>query len=253
MIVFYLNFRIGIELMKLRERIQTALKQEKGIRLTAADVQALASLHNIGFPAKRQYRRKPSPSKEPMKARVNFLIQNDLERLVEIESAVTGDAWTGDEYLRQAAIPGVYCRVIRLPDQGRGRKKRMGEPVGAIVYDHQPKQSWVEVQRIVVDPKYQLRSFGRQLIASLHTFLLSTRMTHIEMHVDESNLSMLLFLRAVGFTALDVSHGEVLMSYYWDSHPRPFHEPELDPPRQREEHDWKSSIYDDGESGDAKV
>lgn len=249
MIVFYLNFRIGIELMKLRERIQTALKQEKGIRLTAADVQALASLHNIGFPAKRQYRRKPSPSKEPMKGKERHIYQGDLDSVVAIDNAVAEHPWSKDEYLKRIHDPDIRGRVIELP--GRGRRPRA--VVAAVIYERPRNRSWIQIERIVVEPKYQLRSFGRQLIALLQSDLRFGRLTHIEMHVDESNLSLLLFLRAVGFTALDVSHGEVLMSYYWDSHPRPFHEPELDPPRQREESDWKSSIYDDGESGDAKV
>lgn len=236
--------------MNMKERIQTALRQEKGLRLTAAEVQGLASLLKIGFPARKQYRPKPSISLEPQNGEWRFMRCSDLDEVVAMDIAATGNSWTKDQYKERLGNRAVIARVMERPDRGR-RKPAM---VGAIVYERCASRCCIELERIVVAPEHQLHSFGRQMIALLQSNLHREGLTHVRANVDERNLDLLLFFRSVGFTAVDTWDGNVVMEYYWDGEPRPFHEPGLDPPAEASTPTWKSKIYgDDDPSGGSKV
>lgn len=232
--------------MNTKERIQNALKQESGLRLTAAEVQGLASALQIRFPAKHSWRRKPSPSKEPQQGEERFLCRYDLNEMAAIDAASTQDAWSKDDYLQRLAQQAVIARVIERP--GRGRRARA--IVGCIVYRR--NRSWIDIERIVVATEHRLHSFGRQMIARLQGYLSKRHLTHIKVTIDESNLPLMLFFRSVGFAAVDACDGMVVMEYYWDGEPRPFREAGLDAPV--DEVTWKSEIYGDGEEpGGSKV
>ncbi|MEZ6138406.1 MAG: GNAT family N-acetyltransferase [Pirellulaceae bacterium] len=232
--------------MNLKGRIQLALRQEKGLRLTAAEVQALASALKIGFPAKRQYREKPSPSKEPLQGKIQFMNRQDLDAVVAIDEAATSRAWSKDDYLASLSQQMVVAKVIERPAVGRRRRAI----IGAIVYRRWKDSSRIDLERIVVDPDFQLHSFGRQLIASLQSNLNSRHYTYVRAIVDEHNLPLLLFLRAVGFAAVDTEDGNVIMEYYWHGEPRPFHVPGLDAPIDSAKSTWRSEVYGDDEENE---
>jgi ribosomal protein S18 acetylase RimI-like enzyme len=232
--------------MNTKERIQNALKQESGLRLTAAEVQGLASALQIGFPAKHRWRRKPSQSKEPLQGEQRYLCRHDLDQMAAIDAASTQDAWSKDDYFQRLAQQVVIARVIERP--GRGRRARA--IVGCIVYRRY--RSWIDIERIVVATDHRLYSYGRQMIATLQGYLSNRHLTHIRTTIDEGNLPLMLFFRSVGFAAVDTYDGVVIMEYYWDGEPRPFRQPGLDAPV--DEVAWQSEIYGDGEEpGGTKV
>ncbi len=236
--------------MNIKQRIQLALKQEKGLRLTAAEVQGLASALKIGFPGKRRYREKPSPSKEPLQGKIQFMKPQDLDEVVAIDRAATLRSWSKDDYMAMLGRQWIVAKVIERPGAGRRRRAI----VGAIVYRRWKDCPRIDLERVVVGPKFQLHSFGRQLIASLQSNLNWRHCTHVRANIDEHNLSLMLFLRAVGFTAVDTDDGTVVMEYYWDGDPRPFHVPGLDAPIESAEPTWRSEVYgDDEENGGLKT
>lgn len=232
--------------MNIKGRIQLALKQEKGLRLTAAEVQGLASALKIGFPAKRQYREKPSPSKEPLQGKIQFMNRQDLDEVVAIDRVATLKSWSNDDYMALLSQQLVVAKVIERPGAGRRRRAI----VGAIVYRRWKDSSRIDLERIVVGPEFQLHSYGRQLIASLQSNLNSRYYTHVRATIDEHNLPLMLFLRAVGFAAVDTDDGTVIMEYYWNGEPRPFHVPGLDAPIDSAKSTWRSEVYGDDEENE---
>ncbi len=231
--------------MNIKERIQKALKQESGLRLSAAEVQSLASVLHVGFPVTHRWRRKPSPSKEPLAGQVRFMCRADLESVVAIDDAATEDAWNKDDYIRHMSQRMFVAKVIERP--GRGRRART--IVGSLVYERH--QTWIDLKRIVVGTEYQLHSFGRQLIATLQSNLNKRSLTHIRTTIDERSLPMMLFFRSVGFAAVEAHEGKIVMEYYWDGEPRPYRS-ELD--CRSATQTWQSEVYgDDEETGGLKV
>ena len=106
--------------------------------------------------------------------------------------------------------------VIELPRVGR----RKPVVVGSMVY--QLHKQHVELERIFIEPEVQLHSFGRQLISELRSRLTRERRTRIKVTVEESNLRLLLFFQAVGFSAVESSGGRVVMEHWWNDDPSPF-------------------------------
>lgn len=176
--------------------------------------------------------------------------RGDLDIVASLDKDATNDCWTREDYLERLADKNVIGKVIVRPGSGR----RARAVVGAMMNERRRDRSWIDLERIVVGPEYQLHSFGRQLIECLQSNLTSGLLTHVQTTVDDSNLPLMLFLRSVDFTATDSTDGEVVMSYYWDGEPRLFYEPGLDASDQPAQPTWKSAIYkDDEESGGSKV
>ena len=205
--------------MTLRNRIQKALKQERGIRLSAAEVQGIASALHIDFPVTRPMiarRSKPSPSKTPIDGHVRWMIHRDLKDVVAIDVAATCAPWSKDDYKSRLSQRNTVAMVIELPRVGR----RKPVIVGSMVY--QLHKQHVELERIIIKPEVQLRSFGRQLISELRSRLTRERRTRIKVTVEESNPRLLLFLQAVGFSAVESSGNRIVMEHWWNDDPGPF-------------------------------
>lgn len=150
--------------MTLRNRIQKALKQERGIRLSAAEVQGIASALHIDFPVTRPRiarRSKPSPSKTPIEGHVRWMIHRDLKDVVASDAAATCAPWSKEDYKSRLSQRNAIAMVIELPSTGRGKPV----VVGAMVY--QLHKQHVELERIIIKPEVQLRSFGRQAMRLL--------------------------------------------------------------------------------------
>lgn len=232
--------------MTLRNRIQQALKQERGIRLTAAEVQGIASALRIEFPVTRPRiarRSKPSPSKTPLDGHVRWMIHRDLKDVVAIDVAATCAPWSKDDYKSRLSQRNTVAMVIELPRAGR----RKPVVVGSMVY--QLHKQHVELERIFIEPEYQLRSFGRQLISELRSRLTRERRTRIRVTVEESNLRLLLFFLAVGFSAVESSGNRIAMEHWWNDAPSPFREIDK---RQRSG-STRSSREDHDQEGDNRI
>ncbi|QDT05221.1 ribosomal-protein-alanine N-acetyltransferase [Rubripirellula lacrimiformis] len=232
--------------MTLRNRIQQALKQERGIRLSAAEVQGIASALRIDFPVTRPRiarRSKPSSTKTPIEGHVRWMIHQDLKDVLAIDVAATCSPWCKEDYQSRLSQRNVVAMVIELPRAGR----RKPVVVGSMVY--QLHKQHVELERIFIEPEYQLRSFGRQLISELRSRLTRERRTRIKVTVEESNLRLLLFFQAVGFSAVESSGGRIVMEHWWNDAPSPFRDIEK---RQRSR-STRSPREDRDQEGDNRI
>ena len=205
--------------MTLKDRLQTALKQERGLRLSAAEVQSLASVLGIDFPVpipRRRARRRPSPSKEPILADVMHMVRADLKEIVAIDESAMSPPWTRDDFVQRLKQRNTIAKKIRLKRTGR----KSGPIAGYMVYELHMNR--IELRRMVVSPQYRLHSLGRQMMTSLSAKLHQWRRTFIRIEVAESELQALLFLRAVGFSAVETHDGKVILTHFWNDDPHPF-------------------------------
>ncbi len=232
--------------MTLRNRIQQALKQERGIRLSAAEVQGIASALHIDFPVTRPRiarRSKPSPSKTPIEGHVRWMINRDLRDVVASDAAATCAPWSKEDYKSRLSQRNAIAMVIELATTSRGKPV----VVGAMVY--QLHKQHVELERIFIEPEYQLRSFGRQLISELRSRLTRERRTRIKVTVEESNLRLLLFFQSVGFSAVESSDNRIVMEHWWNDDSSPFRDIEK---RQRSR-STRSPREDRDQEGDNRL
>ncbi|WP_413431791.1 GNAT family N-acetyltransferase [Crateriforma spongiae] len=205
--------------MTLKDRLQTALKQERGLRLSAAEVQSLSSVLGIDFPApklRRRLRRKPSPSKESIQGDVKFMSRAELKDIVAIDKSAMPDPWTKTDFLRCLKQHNTIAATIRLEKTGR----KPGLIAGYMVYELHMNR--IELKRIVVAPQHRLHSLGRQLMASLSAKLHQWRRKFIRIEVAEIDLQALLFLQAVGFSAVETHERGITLTHFWNDDPDPF-------------------------------
>lgn len=114
----------------------------------------------------------------------------DLSRVLEIERAA--GEWNAASYRRAADRDNVRCLVI----------EREGRVVGTVVYAIRRRH--FELLHIVVDPDYQRRGIGTELIDMIRAKLARHQRREILAEVSEWNTAAQLFLRACGFRAEQV-------------------------------------------------
>lgn len=205
--------------MNVKERLQRALKQERGLRLTAVEVQGLAGFLNLDFPKKPIRRRSPSPSKPPSEGFVRYMICKDMPAVLAIDAAVSAVPWTKTQFrdcLRKRNCIGM---VMELP----GRRKRDAKVVGFMIYELHKHR--FDLERIAVDPDHQLQSVGRQMIEKLRGKMSAERRRFVKVTVNQSNLAAQLFFQANGFTATEQTAETIVMQMFWNDDPRPFGSP----------------------------
>ncbi|WP_413431535.1 GNAT family N-acetyltransferase [Crateriforma spongiae] len=201
--------------MNTKERIQRALKAERGLRLSAAEVQGLASVLGVGFPARKPRRRK-SPSRESASGNVRWMIRSDMKAVLAIDAASMREPWDDERYKRMLRQRNRIGMVIEQPIHGR----RKDEIVGAMVYSLHMKH--IVLDRMFVKRSCQLQSFGRQMMAKLQGKLERGRRTHLRATVHDSDLDALLFLQAVGFSSTASIDGQIELRFYVGDDARPF-------------------------------
>jgi len=201
--------------LKTKEKIERALKAERGLRLSAAEVQGLASALGLGFPAKKP-RRRTSPSRKAASGNVRWMIRRDMREVLALDAETMGEPWDKSRYTEVLRTRNRIGMVIEQPTKGR----RQDVVVGAMVYSLHMRH--IELERMFVKRSCRLQSLGRQLIAKLQGKLDCHRRTHLRVTVDESDLDTLLFLQAVGFSSVSPGDGRIEMRFYVGDDARPF-------------------------------
>lgn len=210
--------------MILKDRLQRALKQEKGIRLTAADVQGLASFLELDFPQKRKRTKKPDGLR-PIASMPNYLthvrwmIRRDMPDVLAIDAAVSKEPWNEETYiacLRQRSVIGM---VVELYDE----QTRTTSVVGSMVYQLFPNR--ILLRRLNVACEHQRKSLGRMMVQKLIGKLSEGRRQRISLAVDEENYATLAFFQAVGFSVAECADGKVVMRRRWNDDPQSVQQP----------------------------
>lgn len=120
----------------------------------------------------------------------------DLSRILEIDRAASGSAaLSADDYLSYESRHNCRCLVVE-------RDERV---VAVMVYAMQ--RTRFVVRSLVVDPAYQRRGIGRELLESLVARLRRHQRRSVRVVVSEYNTEAQLFLRACGFRVVKVLRG----------------------------------------------
>jgi ribosomal protein S18 acetylase RimI-like enzyme len=136
---------------------------------------------------------------------VRWMIRRDMGKVMEIDlGAYPNSPWGEDQFilmLRKRNVIGMVC-------------EHDDETVGFMLYELQ--KSRLVISRFAVDPWYTRNGIGTKMIDKL-TGKLYERRARIVVDVVESNMEGQLFLRAMGFRAVDILKGsgedEYVMEY----------------------------------------
>lgn len=136
-----------------------------------------------------------------MSVHIRWMIKRDLDRVLQIENSVYGDnSWTRADFLNclanrdcigliADANPGSYHPII---DDGN-------RPSIVCYSVYRLSRKKIEILNFAVDPQYQRQGIGTAMVDKLK--LKTGDRKVLTTTVRESNLPMLLFLRANGFFA----------------------------------------------------
>lgn len=180
----------------LRERIETALRKESGLRLSAAEVAALASAFNINtFSRKKETEPQRKPVAKPEKqeqatAHVRWMIRRDLPRVLEIEAEAFADPWTEEEFIRCLRQRNCIGMVAEVKDV----------VAGFMVYELH--KSYLYVLNFAVACEYQMRGVGRAMLDKLTSKLTRERRNRILLEIKQDNCEGQKFFAACGFKAI---------------------------------------------------
>ncbi len=180
--------------MNIKKRLETAMRKERGIRFTAAEVHGLAAYLNMSIEPKSK-RRKRSPAKprkrsasDPLKVHIRWMIRRDMDEVLEIERENNEESWSEKDYIRCLRQRNCIGMVAEFDDT----------VVGAMIYELHKKQ--IHVLRFNVALKHHGKTVGVQLVNKLKGKLSSERRQKIVAEVPESNLEGLQFAKSQGFT-----------------------------------------------------
>ncbi|MDA9858732.1 GNAT family N-acetyltransferase [Rubripirellula sp.] len=196
----------------LQKRIQKALKQEAGLRLSAAEVQGLAYALNIDFPKPTERQRReawrqiapPPPRPAGGIGDVRWMIRRDMPEVLQMEQAA-GGAWNEDDFIAKLRQRNSIGMVVEIPTGGRDPEPA----VGFMVYTLHLKHLYLD--RLVVDAKVRRRGLGRQMVGKLVGKLSADRRRQIDVDVPESDVATQQFFRSVGFEAIGLGDGKISM------------------------------------------
>lgn len=123
---------------------------------------------------------------------IRWMIRRDMARVLEIESGSFPHPWTEDDFiccLRQRNCIGMVA------EEGE-------EIMGFMIYELQ--KNALVLLNFAVDPRYRYRGIGRAMIENLIDKLKHQRRSYLTLHVSDENLGTHLFLRRMGFRAIQV-------------------------------------------------
>jgi ribosomal-protein-alanine N-acetyltransferase len=129
-----------------------------------------------------------------MKAEIKTLSKNHLSEVVGIEK-VNG-MWLWDE--------DFFCKTLRPANVGGIVLESSKKVIGFAVY--QLEDNFINILNMAVHPKYERRKAGTNLILKLKAKLVPKR-DYLQIDVRESNLNAQLFLKKMGFRAIEVMRG----------------------------------------------
>jgi ribosomal protein S18 acetylase RimI-like enzyme len=131
---------------------------------------------------------------------VRFMLKRDMPFVLSIErDNLSGHLWSEHDFMK------VLQKQHRI-----GFVVERGNLIVAYAIIRYTKRN-MELLNISVDKDYRRIGIATAIIKKLKERLLKDRRLYINIHVDETNLPMQLFLRSMGFIATKVIH-----NYYTD-------------------------------------
>jgi ribosomal-protein-alanine N-acetyltransferase len=135
---------------------------------------------------------------------VRWMIHRDLPEVLRIENALFCDqAWTEEEFVRVLRLR--YCIGMVAETKPIKNGVRDGDIVSYMIYElHRTR---LHLLNFAVDPGYQRRGVGRQMVAKLQAKLSNRRRQRIMAEVRETNVDAQLFFRAMKFRCITTLKG----------------------------------------------
>lgn len=184
--------------MSLQKRIESALKREAGVRLSAAEVQGLAASLGIGIapPFKRQsVIRQPIQKQESIDVHIRWMIRRDWPEVLDIERDSYSYPWAEEDFLRCLRQRNCIGMVTEHDER----------VIGYMIYElHKDR---LHVLNLAVAKVHRGKTVGKQMVQKLIGKLSLERRNRIEVELPDFNISGQKFLSAVGFKAVGVSPG----------------------------------------------
>ncbi|MGD0896793.1 MAG: ribosomal protein S18-alanine N-acetyltransferase [Thermoguttaceae bacterium] len=139
-------------------------------------------------------------TRQEVRVHIRWMIRRDMSDVLRIEQENFEFPWVDDDFIRCLRQRNCIGMVAEHDDR----------VVGFMIYElHKAR---IHVLNFCVDPAYQRRGVGSQMVARLIAKLSSQRRLRIVLEVRETNLPAQLFFRENGFRAISVLHG-----YYDDT------------------------------------
>lgn len=136
--------------------------------------------------------------KDRLRVQVRWQIRRDLDDVLAIESKSHEFPWDEAEFLAAMKPRTRVCMVAELSTT------KADIVIGYILYELEPKR--LVIINMAVDPEYQRRGVGSQLIAKLIGKMDGRDdRTCISLMVDETNLVAQMFFAACGFKGVFIS------------------------------------------------
>ena len=133
--------------------------------------------------------------KNEIKVNIRWMLRKDMKEVQEIESECFEFAWDEDDFmqcLRQRNCIGMVAEY-------------QGRVVGFMIY--QLQKSKIHLLNVATLKEFRRQGVGTQLVTKLISKLGNQRRSRITLEVRETNLPAQLFLRSLGFLAIDILHG----------------------------------------------
>lgn len=130
-----------------------------------------------------------------MDVHIRWMIRRDMREVLQIEFEAFEFPWSEDDFNRVLVQRNAIGVVA----------EHKHEVIGFVIYSlHKTR---LELLNFAVSPKVHRQGVGRRLAEHLVKKLHAGRRTRLTANVRESNLAAQLFLRAVGFRAVNVVRG----------------------------------------------
>ena len=130
-----------------------------------------------------------------IKVNIRWMLRRDMKEVLEIESDCFEFAWDEDDFMQ--CLQQRNCIGMVAEYQGR--------VVGFMIYELQKTK--IHLLNVATLKEFRRKGVGAQLVAKLIAKLGNQRRSRIILEVRETNLPAQLFLRSLGFLAIDILHG----------------------------------------------
>lgn len=123
---------------------------------------------------------------------IRWVVKADSKQIYDIEKKCFSHPWTEKDFLQCFESSSKICKVIE-------EDKII---VGFIIYELKNKK--FEIYNIAVLPEYQRKGYGSAMVNQLLDKLKNNNRTEIDVRVCETYLEAQLFLKALGFKAINI-------------------------------------------------
>lgn len=130
--------------------------------------------------------------KQEAAAHIRWMVQRDLSQVVRIEQDACEFPWSEREFRNSLKHQNHIGMVVE-------RQERV---IGYMIYSLWPKR--IELENFVVDPYFQRKGYGEQMVAKLISKLSVGRRTRVCVDVWEYSVGAQLFFQSCGFKSIEV-------------------------------------------------